>query len=84
MTKQTIHLTVALVLIAGCSAGPQEVASLSDLTNNTDVTDSASTLTRVGYEESVTPELIHPPTVVETLGAEAASRLPQRLPPAGG
>ena len=84
MTKQTICLVVVLVLAAGCASSPLPKGSLTDSSTALDANAGTSTITQVEFQEPISPEVVQPPSVSETLEDNLETELPQRLPPAGG
>jgi cobalt-zinc-cadmium efflux system outer membrane protein len=94
MTLSRVSGIALLLLAVGCAAGPQAVATLTQLPEPTDARDSLPTVARVGYEAAnasapadsapAAPELIQPPTVAKPLAPNAQLMLPQCLPSADG
>ncbi|QDV73748.1 TolC family protein [Botrimarina mediterranea] len=84
MTQYRIYSAVVLLLATGCASGPQHIATQTETPGAESVVLNKPTITKVDYEEAMTPELIQPPTVAEGLALEASTNAPERLPSASG
>ena len=77
MVKTTLSVAALSLALSGCATGPQTAdtppASLA-----------ASAVTQVDFEETITPELVQPPALVEAETAGPSTVPPKKMPSAGG
>lgn len=82
MTQYRIYGAVILLLSTGCVTGQQHFASQAETPGTECAVLNKPTITKVDYEEAMTPELIQPPAVTEGLALEPNVSVAERLPTA--
>ena len=83
MSKQTICFAI-LALATGCASSPLPTGSLSTSSSSPDASDGSSAITQADFQQPITPELVQPPSVLDSLEERTETESPQRLPPVGG